>query len=845
MNQNKHFIKYTFAGLIMTAIFLASSTTVSADPTLPDEASESTTVCAMNGIGTDSHNASIEAGRYNSAIGETVFRAFCNDNDGFAVYAIGYTDGQNGKNVLTDSSLGSDYDIISGTGTNGATSQWAMKVSAIASPSITHPVTIENSFESFREIPQDYTMVAKQNAGTNSGTIMTEFNTSYQAYVSNTQPAGTYVGQVKYILVHPNYVDKDTFRGATTVTFEGNGQSFPDGSTQNIVQYANICKPGDYAYVSNDYQEVTYDSIISDGELDNSEESAETFYKIINLPGAYKVKVELDYDIPRDTGILGIFQGIFTPESQEGPEDYIMVGEHFSTTGSQTHYFDGDTITVAFGRFKDLDFEPEYRFNVKAIPVYDTAQPNSVGKQIPSNDCIMTSFYGNYTTTTERNDTWYATLGEEFPLPPFFNDPDFYTLGDEKIYFRNERGLLKILGFLNYYLHINSLTLYASNPYLIRYDGNGATGGSMDGFTSKVDMENGDVVTNLLAPNFYKTGYGFAGWSPNPHAAVNSNDIIYGPNESITTDQLVFDEDTKSTTLYAVWVPTSGTMQRWSGCYDMHQGEVTALTDIRDGNVYTVGKLAGGDCWMMENLRLESANSVDESLAAGFIGGFVGLAESENANFGSINSNSLYSFPYDSDRYPRYNNNNTRINDNTLVVSPGDKFANGLSEATSKWYGYGNYYTWAAAAATTILYPGFEAVNSSICPKGWTLPVGSRDGGQFANLTMNGGDLVKYPNNFVTAGTWQDSSAINRGISGVYWSDKTYQAGACGASERIEIMQTEDIGDLLGPSCYTSAYSQSIGADNTIHIFGWSPPVTTGASVRCRTNGERSSLDAK
>ena len=38
-------------------------------------------------------------------------------------------------------------------------------------------------------------------------------------------------------------------------------------------------------------------------------------------------------------------------------------------------------------------------------------------------------------------------------------------------------------------------------------------------------------------------------------------------------------------------------------------GSVIALEDERDGNVYTVAKLADDNCWTIENLRLDLTNT--------------------------------------------------------------------------------------------------------------------------------------------------------------------------------------------------------------------------------------------
>ena len=174
--------------------------------------------CTMTGSGIASHSASIINGQYDSTVGETTANVICNDSSGFAVYAIGYTDDILGNNVLTDSILGDTYNIVTGTQTSGANSQWAMKLAPDTAQSPAYPLIIAGSttdtlkeqndpdFSSFQEAPSSYTKVAYRTTSTDAGAGATgsTFRTTYQVYVSSTQPAGAYEGQVKYVLVHPN-----------------------------------------------------------------------------------------------------------------------------------------------------------------------------------------------------------------------------------------------------------------------------------------------------------------------------------------------------------------------------------------------------------------------------------------------------------------------------------------------------------------------------------------------------------------------------------------------------------------------------------------------------------------
>ncbi|MBR2544522.1 hypothetical protein IKF04_04505 [Candidatus Saccharibacteria bacterium] len=204
---------------ILSATIL-SSTYVSADnDSVVDEINITVPVaCTMSGTGQNTHNAEINNGQYNSNIGTTTLKAFCNDNEGFSIYAVGYTNNEIGKNVLTSSTLGPTHDIVTGTEISGNTSNWAMKLNTTTSPTPTYPIIIMGStddtekqagdpdYSTFQNVPSSYTKVAKRESSTDVGTTAegATLTTTYQAYISPTQAAGTYTGQVKYTMVHPH-----------------------------------------------------------------------------------------------------------------------------------------------------------------------------------------------------------------------------------------------------------------------------------------------------------------------------------------------------------------------------------------------------------------------------------------------------------------------------------------------------------------------------------------------------------------------------------------------------------------------------------------------------------------
>ncbi len=321
----------------------------------------------------------------------------------------------------------------------------------------------------------------------------------------------------------------------------------------------------------------------------------------------------------------------------------------------------------------------------------------------------------------------------------------------------------------------------------------------------------------LLASNFSRSGYGFAGWSDAFDYATNQNAHFYGPQETITVPT---GTTANGLSLYAVWVPSAGSLQDSTKVAQLcgtgsgslttaptdgtaNLSSVSALTDSRDNNTYAIAKLADGKCWMIENLRLESTNSDNSTgvLAQGYNSSFAGLATTESDNFTySTTANSLYSIDgstvktisgnYQAYRFPRYNNWN---NQSTSANRPQNPTSNSAFNNTTNayMYSYGNYYTWHAAVADTTHYASGDYDTTSLCPTGWKLPYGKSSGngataGGFYNLNYkinNDSDVTNstaskkiraFPNNFLYTGLFDTSSVNNIGFYGYYWSSTVY-----------------------------------------------------------------------
>ncbi len=352
---------------------------------------------------------------------------------------------------------------------------------------------------------------------------------------------------------------------------------------------------------------------------------------------------------------------------------------------------------------------------------------------------------------------------------------------------------------INFYAVANpepSLTPVACDPGYICYQSNSLA--AVDGTMADQAVAANDQVA-LRASNFSREGYGFAGWNTDP----NYDGVSYGPNETITVPSNI---SSKGLSLYAMWVPSAGLLQGWTGCSSLDESDVTALRDARDGQVYAVAKLADGNCWTIENLRLDSGNSsgMYASMSQGYSSGFTGLASTEaETNFDDeiTTANSLYSATgstvntitgnYIAERFPRYHN----VNTSSRAAS---------ADGNGATFSYGNYYNWVAATATTSeTYGNNDSIQSaSICPTGWSLPTGGNNGNaansDFWNLGVaivgaapanastvansyytgepEGQSAIEgfrsFPNNFLFSGIIADGQVRYRGSTGggYYWS---------------------------------------------------------------------------
>ena len=417
---------------ILTGTILASNTVSADDNTsVVDEINITVPVsCTISGTGQNSHNANINNGLYEDDIGSTTLHAFCNDNEGFAIYAAGYTGNEVGgtnSNKLVGTTASGNATIESGTATtagNPDISNWAMKLAISqdsgdttgtnaftidSAPNVDLPSEAEQgatsaSFSQYHVVPNEYTKVAHKNSGTDmtDTTGGVKLTATYAAYISKTQPADTYSGQVIYTLVHPSSAAAPVGAGKVGVTYHANGSTFTGGATTNRVVYTNSPM-----YIATTPEIVKSSNVASDGTKNTAYAAGINELIPFTAAGADKLKVVISFGISEGAGLAisrGNWDGMSEPD--------LIIAEDENLVGLDTFIFDGDTIT-----FDLADFNGDgpiagydYGFWAQVYPIYATEQS---GTEASDEFATFTTDTGTYATTTDWYGSWYGDIDGE------------------------------------------------------------------------------------------------------------------------------------------------------------------------------------------------------------------------------------------------------------------------------------------------------------------------------------------------------------------------------------------------------------------------------------------------
>ena len=200
----------------------------------------------------------------------------------------------------------------------------------------------------------------------------------------------------------------------------------------------------------------------------------------------------------------------------------------------------------------------------------------------------------------------------------------------------------------------------------------------------------------------------------------------------------------------------------------------TTVYDVRDGLEYKIQKLADGNCWMLDNLRLDltavslaslkgNTNASDDTLTYLKNGSGTGQypasgVVAKTATGGSWADSMV--LPY--------------------IATSGTDNSGWNKEMTTTSYGSGSgkigvYYNYCAATAGSYCYADNASTDDAeedICPTGWRLPTGGSTGEYQALYTAYSSDATNFRTAFSAslAGDFYTAVASGQGTDGYFWT---------------------------------------------------------------------------
>ena len=328
--------------------------------------------------------------------------------------------------------------------------------------------------------------------------------------------------------------------------------------------------------------------------------------------------------------------------------------------------------------------------------------------------------------------------------------------------------------------------------------------------TSVAYDTDGIVISSGTYAGTYKTMQSMTSdicnaWATTPAAFTSGSgpEYKYGSSLNVTENTIVSDPASNWSSVTGVAGVTSG-----SAVANINTDvPETYLRDSRDGNYYRIRKLADGNCWMTENLRLvfstDGSNTIGQVNADGTITATEETINENNSNVGAsavggssasnFNATSFASSIAYTETSASHSiwGKETGQRHSTATGSVDNNEANSAisMEYSRSYYNpdtrsnanfindgdeqtVGTYYNWKTATAGTGTIAN-ASTTDSICPKGWQLPVNADAGKSWNNLIFNtygggkGYDATNNPDG-ITQGNAGSGQAYYQTVNGAH-----------------------------------------------------------------------------
>ena len=166
-------------------------------------------------------------------------------------------------------------------------------------------------------------------------------------------------------MVHPYDASAPSPVDTINVIYDGNGKTFPSGTTINRVTYTSTPM-----YIANAPQIAKSPNIADDGTKEGGIPANTDDYDIVVAPGASRLKVEIHYDITTD-GRTWIG---FTNAATDTYDGFEWQEIEKWTSGTETIVIEGDAIT--FNTYTEYA-SSNYGFYARVYPIYATEQTDT------------------------------------------------------------------------------------------------------------------------------------------------------------------------------------------------------------------------------------------------------------------------------------------------------------------------------------------------------------------------------------------------------------------------------------------------------------------------------------
>ena len=370
-----------------------------------------------------------------------------------------------------------------------------------------------------------------------------------------------------------------------------------------------------------------------------------------------------------------------------------------------------------------------------------------------------------------------------------------------------------------------------ANPvnYSITYNTNATGVSDMPPNVSNQPTDTEQVNISSTVPT--RDGYDFKGWctiqtsdGDDATACTTAGGTAYNPDGGGTDLAWTINQTqaSNSLSLYAMWAT--------EGVIDMQDATFAdcgkTMRDSRDDETYSTAVLADGNCWMLDNLRLDPTLLTQGQL---YGSDTHRLTDASNATLGYL-KNGGGSSPYTNYAVSR-STSSTGYYDRPIVTVSGTCYNNFCvnDPSSGRWTSssmipaeisgvisiaqgeVGVYYNFCAVSAGSYCYASSKSsgnAKESLCPFGWRLPTGN-NGGEYQMLyDAYGGDVVEFETalNTPLSGFYNEGSARYQGSEGFFWSSTR-----CNRNDRM---------------CYLNVSSNNVDA-----VSGFNR--SRGYSIRC------------